>query len=352
MSEPEVKIIAASLAKEGTTPVVSTRRGRRSILARNSSEARLAILLAGLVVLFLVVIGRKFIGRDNLESMATQLPVMGILSLAMMVSLLHGGVNLSIISTANVSALTTAYILTTEASGASGFMWVAWIIIAITAGFAVSIVVGLLNGVVIAYIGVSPILTTLGTMILLQGLAIGVTHGSIISGFPAPIQFIGSGTVLGIPFAMFLLIASLLATVIILNRTPFGASIYLMGSNEKATEYSGVNTHAMILGIYVMSSLLSALAGLVMLSQFNSASAANGQSYLLVSVLAAILGGTDPYGGFGKVRGLVLSILILQVVASAFNQMEMSQFLTLSMWGMILIVVSVVTYLQSYRTTR
>jgi ribose/xylose/arabinose/galactoside ABC-type transport system permease subunit len=113
-----------------------------------------------------------------------------------------------------------------------------------------------------------------------------------------------------------------------------------------------VNTRAVILGIYVMSSILAALAGLVMLSRFNSANAAYGESYLLVTVLASILGGTDPYGGLGKVSGLVLSILILQVVASAFNQMELSQFLTLAIWGLILIVVSGIAYLKGYWAAR
>lgn len=354
MREKVTKTIAAPNAQDGATAElpVPAAHIRSSILAQYSTEGQLAIFLMGLIVFFLLIIGRKFVGSDNLESMAFQLPEFGILSLAMMVSLLHGGVNLSIISTANVSALTIAYLLTTRLSGASGFMWVAWIVIAIMAGFSVSIVIGLLNGAVIAYIGVSPILTTLGTMILLKGIAIGLTHGTVISGFPPPIRFIGNGIVFGIPFGMFLLTACILLIAIILGRTPFGASIYLMGSNEKATQYSGINTRRVILGIYVMSGMLSALAGLVMLSRFNSANAAYGESYLLVTVLASILGGIDPYGGLGKVSGLVLSILILQVVASAFNQMQLSQFLTLAIWGLILIVVSGIAHLRNYRATR
>ena len=349
MIKPGVDTIATPEATTSAVPMQSVRAG---ILAQHPTEVRLSVLLVALVVLFLFAMGRKFVGGENLASMAFQLPILGILALAMMVSLIHGGVNLSIISTANVSALTMAYLLPRAGSEASGFILAAWVGVAIMAGLAVSIAIGLLNGVVIAYIGVSPILTTLGTMILLEGLAMGMTHGTIISGFSAPIRLIGSGSVLGIPVAMFLLLACLITVAIILSGTPFGASMYLMGSNEKATQYSGINTRAVILGIYVMSSVLSALAGLVMLSQFNSASATYGESYLLVSVLAAILGGTDPFGGSGKVSGLVLSILILQVVASAFNQMELSQFLTLAMWGLILIVVGGVTYLQGYRTLR
>ncbi len=294
---------------------------RLGILAQYSTEGRLAILLAAIVILFWLIIGEKFIGPDNLQSMAVQLPELGILSLAMMISLLHGGVNLSIISTANLSALTMAYLLTAKLPGASGFMWVAWLAIAILAGIAVSIVIGLINGVIIAYIGVSPILTTLGTMIMVKGIAIGLTHGIVISGFPEPVLFIGSGSVLGVPFGMILFVICAVTVAIILAKTPFGASIYLMGSNERATHYSGINTGAIILGIYVTSSILAAVAGLLMLARFNSANAAYGESYLLVTVLASVLGGVDPYGGFGKVSGLVMSVLILQVIASAFNQL-------------------------------
>ena len=352
MSEQATDTLAARNEEDAIAPRVAAGQRRPNIFAQYSTEGRLAIFLVALIVFFLLLIGRKFVGRDNLESMAFQLPELGILSLAMMVSLLHGGVNLSIISTANLSALTTAYLLTTALPGTSGLVWVAWLGGAIAAGFAVSVVVGLLNGAIIAYVGVSPILTTLGTMILLKGLALGLTRGTVISGFPPQIRFIGGGLVLGVPFGMFLLVTSILLVAIILGRTPFGAAIYLMGSNERATQYSGINTRHVILGIYVMSGILSALAGLVMLSRFNSANAAYGESYLLVTVLAAILGGTDPYGGLGKVSGLVFAILILQVVASAFNQMELSQFLTLAIWGLILIVVSGITYLRSYRTTR
>jgi simple sugar transport system permease protein len=336
-------------AAAASSPVAAA---RTRFLIAYATEARLVILLTALIVLFLLIIGDRFVDSANLFSMALQLPELGILALAMMVSLLHGGVNLSIISTANMSALTTAYLLTVELPETSGFVWGAWIAIAIAAGVGVSILIGLLNGFIIAYIGVSPILTTLGTMIMVKGLAISLTRGIVISGFPSPILFVGQGTLLGIPFGMTLFAACILIVAVVLGRTPFGASIYLMGSNEQATQYSGINTRGVIVGIYVMSSVLAAVAGLIMLSRFNSANAAYGESYLLVTVLASILGGTDPFGGFGRVTGLVLSILILQVVASAFNQLGLSQYLTLSIWGLILIGVSAIAYLRSRRSFR
>ncbi len=321
--------------------------GRAGNFALHSTQGGLVALLVALFLVFTLIIGERFVSVGNLQSMTQQMPELGVLSLAMMVTLLHGGVNLSIISTANMCSLTMAYLLETRAAGAAGFMWVAWQVIAVLAGFAVSVVIGAVNGYIIAYLGVSPILTTLGTMIMVKGIAIGLTHGTVISDFPAPIQFIGSGMVLGVPFGIIFFFACAVPLAVMLNRTPLGASIYLIGSNEQATRYSGINTQLVILKIYVLSSLLAAAGGLIMLARFNSANASYGESYLLISILAAVLGGIDPYGGFGKVSGLVLSLLILQVVASAFNQLGLSQFLTLAIWGLILIAVSAVTILRN-----
>src|SRR5205807_9691018 len=114
-----------------------------------------------------------------------------------------------------------------------------------------------------------------------------------------------------------------------MNETPFGAKIYMIGSTEKATRYSRINTRAVLLKLYVLSSLLAGVAAVVMLARFNSANAAYGESYLLVTILAAVLGGIDPFGGFGNVGGLLLALMILQMISSAFNLLNLSPFLTL-----------------------
>jgi len=268
----------------------------------------------------------------------------------MMLALLSGGLNLSIIATANLSGLTIAFLLTRYIPGSHGLAWVGIQVLAITAGFAVAVLVGLLNGFVIAYLGVSPILATLGTMTLCKGLAIGLSRGNVISGFPEPIVFIGNGTVFGVPFALIVLAFCALPVALVLNATPFGAKVYMIGSNEKATRYSGVNTRAVILKLYVLSSLLAGVAAVVMLARFNSANAAYGESYLLVTILAAVLGGIDPFGGFGKVGGLLLALIILQVISSAFNLLNLSQFLTLAIWGGILIAVAAVPHFAGKAT--
>ena len=167
------------------------------------------------------MIGEKFFSASVLRSMAFQMPELGILSLAMMITLLSGGLNLSIIATANLCALTMAYVLTTLRArerralpGAPGRSRRS------LAGFAVAAIIGLINGYVIAYLGVSPILATLGTMTMVKGLSIGLTRGNVISGFPEPIVFIANGTVLGIPFALFVFALCAIPVAVMLRRTP------------------------------------------------------------------------------------------------------------------------------------
>jgi simple sugar transport system permease protein len=325
---------------------VMTLLGRIARQVGSGTIATLALLLLALWGVFAIAIGDRFFSVNTLQSMAFQMPELGILSLAMMLALLSGGLNLSIIATANLAGLTIAFVLTRYIPSSEGMAWVGLQVLAIGSGFAVAALVGLVNGFVIAYLGVSPILATLGTMTLCKGLAIGLTHGNVISGFPDPIVFIGNGTVFGVPFALIVLALCALPVAIMLNATPFGAKVYMIGSNEKATRYSGVDTRAILLKLYVLSSLLAGVAAVVMLARFNSANAAYGESYLLVTILAAVLGGVDPFGGFGKVGGLILALIILQVISSAFNLLNLSQFLTLAIWGGILIAVAAVPHLR------
>lgn len=311
-------------------------------------DRRLLILLAALVLVFGLLLGDKLFDATSFRSMAFQLPELGILSIAMMVALLSGGLDLSIIATANLVALTVAFIFS-FVPVEPGVAWALWQLLALAAGLALALVIGAVNGVIIAYLGVSPIMATLGAMMLIKGISIGVTRGGILSGFPAPILFIGNGTIFGIPVVMLIFVAAALVMSIVLRSTRFGQTLNMLGSNEAATRYSGIDTRRTIVSTYMISSLLAAIAGVVMMSRFNSANASYGESYLLVTILAAVLGGVSPSGGFGKIGGLVLALVILQLISTCFNLLDFSQFLTLAIWGGILIAVAAVSRALSHR---
>jgi simple sugar transport system permease protein len=303
---------------------------------RDTTNLRLILLVGMLCLVFRLLIGTALFAPATLQSMAFQMPELGILSLAMMITLLSGGLDLSIIATADLSALTMAHVLLGHVS-ASGAAFILWQVLALCAGTLTALIIGALNGAIVAYIGVSPILVTLGTMTMVRGCAIGLTHGTVLSGFPKWIVFLGNGMLAGIPMPLFVFIAAAVPVSVMLQHSPLGISIGMIGSNERATRYSGVDTRGALLRVYMLASFLSAVAGLLMMARFNSANADYGQSYLLVTILAAVLGGIDPMGGFGKVSGLVLALIALQLVSSAFNLLNLSEFLTLAIWGGLLI---------------
>ncbi len=143
----------------------------------------------------------------------------------------------------------------------------------------------MLNGTLVAWVGVSPILATLGTMTLISGLNILLSNGTVISGFPAAIQYLGNATIVGIPVALLLFLVVALLLWVLLEHTTLGRSLYLVGSNEQATRYSGVNTVRVQIAVYVISALLGWVAAILMMAKFNSAKAGYGESYLLVTIL-------------------------------------------------------------------
>lgn len=306
----------------------------------SATNLRLLIMLLVMILVLGALEGSTLFGPSGLRSMGFQLPELGFLALAMMIPMLSGGIDLSIIATANLCALTMAYILTTYLPGSEGMTWGLIQLGALCVGLLLAAVIGLLNGYLIAYLRVPPMLATLGSMTLVKGLAIGFSHGDVISGFPAPVIYIGNGSILGIPFALILFFAVVIPLSIFVKKTPLGSMIAIIGSNEKAAQYSGINTRKTILWVYLLAAILSAFAGIIMMARFDSANAAYGETYLLVAILAAVLGGVDPMGGFGKVSGVILSLLILQLMSTASIMLGLGQFITLSLWGAILLLAS------------
>ncbi|MBV9106196.1 MAG: ABC transporter permease [Verrucomicrobia bacterium] len=304
-------------------------------------------LIAVAVLVFSTLTPNRFLSADTLRAIAFQMPELGILSLAMMVPLMSGGLNLAIIATANCSALVMAAILTRLIQPSMPSPGVAAIIaLALLAGMLTSLGIGFLTGVIVAFLGVHPILVTLGTMTLVKGAAVLATSGTVIAGFPPAVLFLGNGTLIGFPVSLILFLLCATIVAVILTHAPFGVSVRMIGSNERATRYSGVPTEWVLVGVYVVSSLLCWVAALLMMARFNSASAGYAESYLLITILAAVLGGVDPFGGFGRVLGLCLSLVLLQVISTGFNLLGFSPYLTAAIWGATMILAIVIAMVR------
>jgi simple sugar transport system permease protein len=300
----------------------------------------LLLILVLLVAVFSLFEPTTFPRGTTLQAMMFQIPELGLLSLAMAIPLISGGINLAIIATANASGLLMAWILTAlmppETQGGALALWMLG---AFAAGLLLCLIVGWVTGMMVAVLGVHPILVTLGTMTLLHGLGIYFTRGRTLSGFPDALLQISNDTVLGVPISFYVFLVVAIVVHVLLTRTALGVKIHMIGSNREATRFSGVDTRKVLVRVYMLSSLLCFLAAIVMMARFNSAGADIAGSYLLITILAAILGGIDPYGGFGRISGLFVALWILQSIASGFNLMNLSPHLALASWGFILLLV-------------
>ncbi|MDU2022360.1 MAG: ABC transporter permease, partial [Leclercia adecarboxylata] len=294
-------------------------------------EIYLSLLIAVVVIAFSFLIPSVFWSSANFQSIASQMPILGVLALAMAVTILTGGINLSIIATMNACGLVMAWVATHYPPGISSMLLV------LAAGLAMAIVIGSVIGFLIAVVRVSPILATLGIMTLLKGINILISKGSSISNFPDTILVINSTNILGVPLPLLVFLAVVAVLWVILEKSAFGRTIYLIGSNEQATHYSGINTRKTLIWVYILSSVLCVIAALLMMSKLNSAKASYGESYLLVSILAAVLGGVNPDGGFGKVFGMVMALILLQMLESGLNILGVSSYITMALWGGLLL---------------
>jgi simple sugar transport system permease protein len=314
---------------------------------------RLLAIAATIVVVMGISTSGRLFGGASLSAMAFQFPELGVFSLAIMLSLVTGGIDLSIISTGNLSGIVAALILTrlvpTEASSLETALG---LIVVIAAALSTGWICGIVNGLLIARIGITPILATLGTMQLYMGISYVITRGPAISGFPESFLFLGNGSAVEIPVPLLIFTGLAIGTAFLLNRTPFGIHLYLLGTNETAARFSGVSVERMIVRTYALTGLLAGVGGILMVAHANSAKADYGSSYLLQALLVAILGGVHPSGGFGTVTGLVIAVASLQVLSTGFSMLRFSQFAKELVWGAFLLCIMVLNHLERRRQAR
>jgi simple sugar transport system permease protein len=283
--------------------------------------------------------------------MAYQVPEIAILSIAVMLSMLTGGIDLSIVSISNASALIAAYIMT-QNSSESGQISTIWILIACILGIILGLLCGVINAFLIAVLNVTPILATLATLTLFNGIAIGITNGISVSDLPEQFIRLGNGTFFGIPTPFVLMVIIAAGVGYLINRTGLGLKIFLIGTNRKAAQYSVMADKKVIAWTYIVSGFLSALAGLIIAARTSAASPDFGNSYILLAIVIVVLGGVNPMGGFGTVTGVVLATIVLQMVASGFNALRFSQFFYLAAQGGVLVLVMMVNTILEQRRAR
>ncbi len=316
------------------------RKSLRNLLAIDAGLARL-ILLAGVIFgVMAVMVPDKFLRPYNLISITYIAPELGLLAIAMMVAMLTGGIDLSVIGIANLGGI-LAGLFFHAVGGAHGPGLTGLGVGPVAAGIAIAIatgaIAGAINGVLIARLRITPILATLGSGQVFTGIALVLTGGPAIVGFPDGWTMIGNGAlgVFAVPLLILLAVAGAIAGL--MSRTPFGLNLVLIGTNAKAARFAGLRTRRALLLTYVLTGVLASLAGIILSARTNAAKSDYGVSYLLQAVLIAVLGGTDPAGGRGSVAGVIAALLALMLLASGMQLMRFSNFLVDAVWGAFLL---------------
>jgi simple sugar transport system permease protein len=275
----------------------------------------------------------KFLRYYNFESITYIMPELGILAIAMMIAMLTGGIDLSVVGIANLAGILAGVFFHSVIVGTSQSTGVVLLYTAI------GLLAGVLNGFLISKLRITPILATLGTGQIFTGLAVVLTGGPAIVGFPDAWNFIGNGKILGIatPFILFVIVAG--AVAVLLTRTTLGVNLMLIGTNPRAAIFAGLRKDRMIFYSYMMTGLLAAIAGIILSGRTNAAKSDYGASYLLQAILIAVLGGTNPAGGKGRVLGVSIALIALMLLSSGFQILRFSNHLIDFIWGGFLLLV-------------
>ncbi|GGD30081.1 ABC transporter permease [Microbacterium faecale] len=330
-----------------TTTMTRTKRMPRGLqtVFQDAHVTRLAVVLVLLLGFFAVMKWPNFSSVVTWQAMAMQFPEFGLLALGVMLTMVLGGIDLSVVGTANLTSIATAMLMLKIApigsDSSTGYLALgAGVVFALVVGAAA----GALNGVLVAKVKIPAILVTLGTFELFTGIALVLSAGKPISGLPPEYAYVmGSHIATYIPMVLIVFIVGAIIIWYLMNRTAFGTKLYMLGSNETAANFSGLKTTSLIVRTYTISGVYAAGAGLVMLANYNSAKADYGSTYTLLAILIVVLGGINPNGGTGRLAGVVLAVIVLQVLSSLLNTFpDVSNFYRPLIWGGVLLIVIVI----------
>ncbi|MEP6515530.1 ABC transporter permease subunit [Microcoleus vaginatus] len=286
----------------------------------------LPILLAICVIFSLVT--PNFLSLGNLINVIRQASINIVLATGMTFVILTGGIDLSVGSILGVTAVVGVLV-----SLVPGLGW-----FAVPAALIAGVFLGLLNGSLVAYLGLPPFIVTLGSYTALRGVAYLVANGTTVINRNLNFAWVGNNYLGPIPWLVVIAFLAVLASWFVLRRTVLGRHIYAVGGNIRAARLTGIKVSRVLLFVYGVSGLLSGLGGIMSASRLYSATGMLGQGYELDAIAAVILGGTSFTGGIGTIWGTLLGALIIALLNNGLTLMNVSFFWQLVVKGLVIII--------------
>ncbi len=296
-------------------------------------------ILLGLTFLciLLTILKPVFLTPKNLLNVLRQLSTNLYLALPMTIIIILGGIDLSVGSIIALSGVLTGGLI--AFSGAP-------VPLAIAAGLAAGILVGLFNGTVIAKTTIPPFIVTLATMNIARGVAYVYTGGQPIRVMSDSFNFIGAGYINGIPTPVIYLVVIIIICYLIMNRSKLGRHIYAVGGNSLAAKFSGIKSSRILMFAYAFSGLLAGFAGIVLASRMFSGQPTAGEGAEMDAIAAVVLGGTSMSGGIGKIGGTIIGGLVIGVLNNGLNLLNVNSFWQYIVKGVVILIAVFVDYLK------
>jgi len=285
----------------------------------------------GLVLLLIILTfsSQYFLTVSNLMSVLRQGVALSLVAIGMTYAIISGGIDLSVGSIMAVSGCTSALLMVNFSLN--------WII-ACLVGIAIGILSGVILGYFIAFWNIQPFIMSLVMMSAARGLALVLTNGIPVAGFPKNFAFLGTGWIFGIPFPVIIAILSYLVFAVVLKLMPFGVGVYAVGGNAEAAHHAGINVKKVLILVYSISGFLSALAGIIMTSRLNSGQPVLGEMIELDGIAAVVIGGTAMSGGQGGLFGTMIGVLIIIFLHNGLNILGVSAFWQKVAIGLVILV--------------
>lgn len=281
------------------------------------------------VIVFAVASSGNFITGNNILNIARQVSYYGVASIGMTFVILIAGIDLSIGSIITIVNVVCAYLMVNVGVN----MWVAVIISLILATL-----IGLLNGGMVASIGIPALIATFVSQTVFEGVAYLISGGRPISGYDPAFGIFGRWSLGPVPICAIIMIACFAIGSFILNKTFFGRYFYAIGGNEEAAELSGIRVNRMKYLIYALSGLFAGLAGIVLLSRSGSAQSTVGKGLEFDVITCVVLGGVSVNGGVGRMSGVVAGVLIIGSLTNGMILMDISEYTQMVVKGLVLAV--------------
>ncbi|WP_245483018.1 ABC transporter permease [Agrobacterium sp. CNPSo 2736] len=289
-----------------------------------------------IVLVFLIIcalftsLNQYFLTWGNWLNLLRQSSINGILAIGVTFVILTKGIDLSVGSIMALSGMLAASLVTT--GNEQFLLW------AILAALGAGAAVGLINGILVSQINVPPFVATLGMLSMARGLTLIFSDGRPIANLSAPMKWIGSANVMGMPVPVLIFFAVFIVGWVTLSKTTFGRYVYAVGGNEKAARTSGISTRTITAATYVISGVLAGLAGLVLTARTTAALPQAGIGYELDAIAAVVIGGTSLSGGRGTLVGTLFGALIIGTINNGMDLMGVSSYYQQLLKGAIIVI--------------